>query len=202
LLSLFLAASNFHADQHHHGVDATHVGTIPPLDKCQLCADGSLPQNLDTPLGLDLLEGYPDDDNPDSWPLVLGYVENLTCGTVAQDYIEKYRIYAPAYSSDCSLIQFAGIERCGCPDLRVNPCNLCEDENEHYNPDTVISDLYSSWWATCFDAAAAISYYAAGGEQSCSAYQATVGERCGCANPIAQAALECSLCGDRDIPLV
>jgi hypothetical protein len=126
-------------------------------------------------------------------------ISNLTCGNNIQDFVEKYSIYRDSY--DCLQIQFAGIERCGCPDLWVNPCNLCEDKNEHYNPDTVITDLYNWRWATCFDAAADISFYAAGDEQLCSAYQATVGERCGCNNPIAHAAVGgCSLCGDHPIP--
>jgi hypothetical protein len=189
-LALYLLAYNFLAQ----GVHATHEGTIPPLgtsppgnnvdayhNECKVCADGSIPLNLDAQLGLNIT-GY----NSDTFEY--DNLSNLTCGSVVQAYLEKYNIYTFEYPQ-CNLIQFAGIERCGCPDLRVNPCILCKDEKDEFDPDTLIQNIFEGGNITCFQLAAFIS----DSNETCSAYQATVGERCGCSKV---PNLQCpSLCG-------
>jgi hypothetical protein len=195
-LALYLLASNlFLIGQ---GVHATHEGTIPPLGSSpsgntnddfgfdyyckKVCADGSMPLNLDAQLGLNVT-GY----NIETFEY--DYLSNLTCGNAAQAYLEKYNIFA--YDYQCGAIRFAGFERCGCPDLRVNPCNLCEDEKDEFDPDSMIPDIFEGGGEiTCFQLAAFISLNS---NETCSAYQATVGERCGCSKV---PNLQCpSLCG-------
>jgi hypothetical protein len=81
--------------------------------------------------------------------------------------------------------------KCGCPDLRVGACNLCEDTMDLFNFDS--PSPFSSFY-TCFEEAASVAASLLD-ESICSFVQATVGEYCGCSNPVARAALLSPLCG-------
>jgi hypothetical protein len=100
------------------------------------------------------------------------------------------------------MIQFAGILKCGCPDLRVNPCDLCEDDTSRFDPTKEsplgpdISSSITGLESTCFNLAASTWADSPWTDSlSCSFKQATVGEYCGCSNPVARAAFSCPFCG-------
>jgi hypothetical protein len=149
----------------------------PPLCPATPCINGSRPLNSDVVLDI----------------LLLGH--DVTCGKV-QEFIQRNAI--PDDSDDhgvCSLIEFAGIEKCGCPDLRdFKPCHLCKDEKSVFDPNR--SGFYNIGSdATCFQTAALVSTFNEFTEVTCSVAQATIGEDCGCSNPVARAQLMSPLCG-------
>jgi hypothetical protein len=185
-LALYLLASNLFLIALGSSTSGNTNDDLFSPGYCNVCADGRNPLNLETQLGLNLTS----DENPYT---VFNHnpIKNvlLTCGN-AQANLEKYEVLADDFR--CDSIQFAGIERCGCPDLRINECNLCEDEKDKFNPDTLVPDKYQGK-ITCFELAAEISSV---NDETCSAYQVTFGERCGCSKV---RDVQCrTLCGPAD----
>jgi hypothetical protein len=156
--------------------------TASPTDnlcKATPCADGSFPSLsfADIELGLNLpYYNFKSEMND--------HVTDLKCGDV-QDFIERNNI--KPWDTACEMIEFAGISKCGCPDLRENRCDLCEDDTSNFDP-TKESPAFGQ---SCFDFASSVSQ----NSDSCQVIQATVGEYCGCSNPVARAALDCPFSG-------
>jgi hypothetical protein len=179
-LAPYLLASILFLIAQGSSTSANTNGDLSSPGYCTVCADGSTPVNLEAQLDLNYTSRYM------YFPLFDS--SKLTCGNV-DSILKNYKALASDHT--CNGIQFAGIERCGCPDLRINPCNLCQDEQDEFNPDTLVPQLRdTSMWGgpsyhisdkyiTCFQYAVELSKFK-GDNEICSAFQATLGERCGC----------------------
>jgi Hint module len=106
----------------------------------------------------------------------------LTCGNV-QGFIQNTALLQG--DANCGLIRTAGLQNCGCP-----TCTLCEDGTASFDPSR--QRKYANGGLTCAEEAVD---HAPDTPRFCSFVQATIGEQCGCNNPVARANFECQLCG-------
>lgn len=122
--------------------------------------------------------------NPDAVAVVDGDTL-ITCGELESD---------PTLLDDCDLVNFLGVQICGCQDSSETTCSLCEDGS-------LLSDPFSDviGFATCLEIAYNIHTLEAG-STTCVANQATFGTYCGCENPVAEEGA-CRLCGEgKELP--
>lgn len=107
---------------------------------------------------------------------------NATCGQLYE------RSMNPSTDESCDFFLQAGVA-CGCP-LPASACTLCEDGTDLPDPERVLVSR------TCQEfAIIALS----APQTECTAFQATIGNYCGCTNPVSSTGY-CRICGE-DTPL-
>ena len=132
---------------------------------CTLCQDGSIPEDLDTPVLMD--EG-----------------KNVTC----RDLLEKATIRDTVDA--CEIIQAEGVSACGCPlpesGGNLN-CSLCQDGSSVPDPNLTYVPGFA-----CGSLEEFVKSDERDG--ACEAYQAVAGVYCGCALNESTSNV-CRLCG-------
>lgn len=105
-----------------------------------------------------------------------------TCGELYQ------RSMVPSADASCEFFLQAGMS-CGCP-VQQTACSLCEDGSDLPNPELVLVSRTCQEFGTMALSAP---------QAECTAFRATIGNYCGCANPISSEGY-CRICGG-DTPL-